>query len=291
MVLWFADTSDPSGHYHQGAKRMLISFAYILKQADCANWMRERPADAEVFLDSGAFGVSTGRARIDLAGYVAYIKHISRAERDLFTDAPLVAGARGATQYASLDVIGDWRASRKNYDAMLAHGLTPIPTFHKGSPWEELDRLAGSSPGLLALGGMAARNQSQTLVALRPYLDKAWSILQRHWPVKVHAFGVVGQDILERYPFYSADSATHVLSASMGRVKEFVKGRLIGNRPWKEYALEKMDMVVMDRVGQARSGRRLRNIEAMLKMERHVTSLWRYRGVSWDEAGSYTGTV
>jgi hypothetical protein len=71
MKLWVADTYGFRHHYDSGFRRVLISYAYVKKNNEAARWIRERgqdgcPPDCEIFLDSGAFGVFTGQAKIDL---------------------------------------------------------------------------------------------------------------------------------------------------------------------------------------------------------------------------------
>ncbi len=276
VLIYFADSNAFRRTYDAGGKRALVSFAYVLENKDSADWVTSRPADAELFMDSGAFGVFTGKARITLDSYSDYLRHI---------------GTSAVSCYASLDVIGDWRATARNYDRMVADGFSPIPTFHKGSPWHELERIASSGVSRIALGGMAGKTTSQTVLGLGVYLDQAWSIIRKHWPVKVHAFGVVGQEILERYPFYSADSTSAILSAGMGRVLRFEHGLLRTGTDWRVHAPRTMDMTSMDKVGGAREGRRILNVAAMLKLERSVTASWEARGVSWSDDGTYTGRV
>ena len=50
-------------------------------------------------------------------------------------------------------------------------------------------------------------------------LDKFFDLIQRKHPtVKVHAFGITVLDILECYPFTSADSTSYQKSATMGAI-------------------------------------------------------------------------
>lgn len=260
--------------YQTGTRNRLLSYAFIEDWADLAFefWVESRPDSACVFLDSGAFSAYMRGTQIDLSAYCDYIQQHHDA---LYC-------------YAALDVIKDWRASAKNLDLMLARGLKPIPCFHRGSPWEELERLADEHE-YIALGGMVGSGKHDALTpeASGPYLDEAWRHLEKHWPVKVHLFGVVAQWVLERYPFFSADSASAIMGAGMGRVSRFRDGRL-QSRGWVDDVEATWDGVVADGVGRtegksksAHAGRRRRNIEGMLALERYVTDLWAARGVVW----------
>jgi len=251
-----------------GVINRLLTFADVdgWAREAFAFWVENRRARANVFLDSGAFGAYTRGAEIDLERYCDYIR-----------------GHEAALEcYAALDVIGDWRATQRNLDIMLARGLKPIPTFHRGSPWEVLDQLSGSFP-YVALGGMAGGGGRAltTRKRLMPYLDECWRRLWRRWPIKVHAFGVIAQWVLERYPFYSADSSSAIVGAGMGRVGRWCHGRL-RTLPWREDFDRRHDLLVADEAGKSvHAGRRRRNIEAQLALQRHVTELWAIRGVAW----------
>lgn len=277
--------TDRTGQLEQqmadaGLSNRLLTYADVdgLAKDSFAFWVGGgcQCGPVSIFLDSGAFGAYTRGITIDLDSYCQYIE-----------------AHRGAIDcYAALDVIKDWRATAHNLDLMVARGLMPIPCFHRGSPWEELDRLARDFP-YIALGGMVGGNGQGTHDSLTqdkagPYLDECFSRLQRHWPVKVHLFGVVAQWVLERYPLFSADSASAIMGAGMGRVSRFEDGRL-RSRPWQEDLADTWDGLIADGVGRsegkslsAHAGRRTRNIEAMLALERYITDLWAARGVRWD---------
>lgn len=263
----------------EGVRHRLLTFA------DVDGWAREAfefwvqqatpPSGARVFLDSGAFSAYTRKATIDLGRYCDYIKQHSAA----------------LDCYAALDVIGDWRATAKNVAEMCSRGLQPLPTFHRGSPWEELDRIAAEHP-YIALGGMVGGQGKRGSVLeddLSPHLDHCFRVLEKRWPVKVHAFGVIAQWVLERYPFFSADSATAIMGAGMGRVIRFRDGQLRSGA-WTDDVARTWDGAVADGVGRAskdggsksaHAGRRRRNVEALLAYERYLTRLWTARGISW----------
>jgi len=284
MRLYFAGNVKPSANddahavcYADGVRSRLQTFA------DIDDWAREGfrywvedapPRDVSVFLDSGAFGAFMRGAKLDLGRYCDYI-----AEHKQALDC-----------YAALDVIGDWEGTKANTDAMVARGLRPIPTYHRGSPWHALDRIAAEFP-YIAIGGLAAdtsrpgQRPSFSQANIQPFMDEVFLRLERHWPVKVHAFGMISQWALERYPLYSADSATAIVGAGMGRVSRFRRG-LLQSSPWFPDDLERTwDGAVADGVGRAggsaHAGRRRRNIEAVLALEQEMTDLWTAKGVAW----------
>lgn len=261
--------------YDAGIRNRLVSYAFVDDWAEeaFAFWVRNRPSGVSVFLDSGAFSAMTRKTTIDLDKYCAYIAEHQDA----------------LACYAVLDVIGDWRATSVNLDIMEKRGLHPVPCFHRGSPWAELDRLCRDHKHI-ALGGMVGDGTRGTTNEndLTPHLDACWRVIEKHWPVKVHVFGIVTQWVLERYPFHSADSASAIMGAGMGRVMRWRAGKM-RSRGWQEDAREMLDGVVVDGVGRtggksqsAHPGRRRRNIEAQLACERYLTDLWAAKGVTWE---------
>ncbi len=288
MKLYFAGNivgkSEVLG-YQWGLRNRLMSFA------DKDTWGKEVFAlwiegeevykDGSVFLDSGAFGAWSRGAVLSVPAYCEYI-HRYHNRLDL---------------YANLDVIGDWRGSARNLDLMLANGLQPMAVFHKGSPWAELHRLA--SLGLpLALGGLVGGGKSVTAGNIQAYLDGCWARLRQYWPIRVHVFGIVAQWVLERYPWFSADSSTAIVSGGLGRVQWWEKGRITTDS-WINYTRRTLDGRLADGVALDRSenkvqsahlGRRCFNVQAQLQLERHVTDLWTSRGVTWD-GDKFTGTL
>lgn len=253
-----------------GIQHRLLSFADAFGWATAAfEYWASDDAPRPFFLDSGAFGALTRGATINLDHYCQWIKDHQQH----------------LACYACLDVIGNWRASARNYDRMLAKGLNPIPTYHMGSPEHELRRLLGMAD-YIALGGVVGAHEND----MKPWLDRCFNIIYHEfWPKKVHVFGVLAQWALERYPLYSADGSSALVGAGMGRVTTFEEGRMYA-RPWMEYAKQTHDGHVMDFIstvqakkGSAHRGRRRVNAQAFHDLQRHVTDLWTMRGILWED--------
>jgi len=153
-----------------------------------------------IFLDSGAFSAHMKNEPIDLDKYIDFIKQYEE----------------GITHYANLDVIGDAKGTWKNQRKMEKAGLTPLPVFHIGEDFKYMDRCMEYD--YFCIGGMARIGQPDRVA----FLDKCFSIIcdtPKKLPnSKVHAFGMTNLKLLTRYPWYSADSTTWLLSASMGEV-------------------------------------------------------------------------
>lgn len=232
-------------------------------------WVTERsptdfpPVDSFVFLDSGAFSAHTQGIAIDIQSYCDFIKR--------YEDA--------VTVYAALDVIGNVPETNKNVEIMESQGLYPLPTFHRGSRWSELQRLC-ERYDYFALGGVASENAGRKI--LQNWLDGCFSIIGKHWPKRIHGFGIQSQWALERYPFFSTDSTNSIIGGGLGRVSQFVDGKLTTVH-WTQYSRTHIDASVIDTEteGSAYMQRIFKNCEALVALEKHLTDLWTHKGVVW----------
>lgn len=136
-------------------------------------------------LDSGAFSAHHSGATIDLGEYIEFC-------RDRLTNDPQ------CTEVFALDVIGDWRASLKNTEAMWEAGVPAIPAYHVGEPAHVLKHMADTYPKI-ALGG-AVGMRGPTKIAF------AKAAFAQVWPKPIHGFGFGGQQQLMAVPWHSVDA-------------------------------------------------------------------------------------
>ena len=271
MLYWGAELIGESelleGALCSGLRNRLLSYADIENVAGTFRfWLSREPSGKRLFLDSGAFSVFTRGAQINLDEYISYIKE---HEKNLFC-------------YAGLDVIDDPVGTRKNFEIMKKAGLNPVPTFHVGSSLSELE-LYCASCSYIALGGMVPLSRQKE--TLQGFLDSCFSIVKKNWPIKVHAFGMTAQWLLERYPFYSCDSTTAFVGGGMGRVLSFDKGRLTSS-VWQDQGKQGKTAGLVDNLngdGSKHLARRIHNVRVMVRFEKHITDLWKKRGIEWQE--------
>lgn len=155
-----------------------------------------------LFLDSGAFSAKTKGVEINLQEYIKFIK-----DNDDYID-----------HYANLDVIGSAEKSFENQLTMEKAGLHPIPCFHYGEPVEYLKRYIDKYD-YIALGGMVIGSTT----ALTDWLDYIFAEFicdkKTFLPkVKVHGFGMTSLPLMLRYPWFSVDSTSWVLTGRFGGV-------------------------------------------------------------------------
>lgn len=94
-------------------------------------------------MDSGAFSVANSGKTIALTDYIAASKDVD------------------AFEVFALDVIGDPRASQRNYCKTWSAGAPGIPTFHRGSDFRYLDQMMRCDK--IAIGGLVRASGKKTV--------------------------------------------------------------------------------------------------------------------------------
>lgn len=138
-------------------------------------------------LDSGAFSAHTCGIDISLGSYIDICKRL----RD--QDATL-------SEIFALDVIGDWKASVRNVEAMWKAGVEAIPAFHPGEPWDLLKGLARDYPKI-AIGGVAKAHKKHKIAF-------AQQCFARVWPKPIHGFGFGEKGHILALPWHSVDATS-----------------------------------------------------------------------------------
>lgn len=155
----------------------------------------------KIFLDSGAYSAFTKNVEIDIQEYISFIKKYKKH----------------LTAYAVLDVIGDVSGTLKNQMIMEDAGLNPVPCFHIGEPVKYLKKYINNYE-YIALGGMVPVSTPD----LKPWLDDVFSKYicdENGMPrVKVHGFGMTVISLMLRYPWYSVDSTSWLMTGRFGGV-------------------------------------------------------------------------
>ena len=265
MKIYFAGAEAfPEMLHEEGCKFLM---AYPSKKI--IEWKNK----TEVFVDSGAFSVFTGKKTINHQAYIDFIKDI---------DVEI---------YASLDVIGSARQSKENVVEELKQGLTPIPTFHSGEPLDYLDYYMDNFD-FISLGGLVGGSIKSIML----FLDKCWNrIAQKNRTLKVHAFGVMSYKILSTYPFYSCDGTSWMLGSQRGNamtvgdgVSEYV-GQIHmeeGDKITDTFGPNFLNFVHHNKTPEERTKRgnirNRHNVRQYLKMQKQLTELWQKRGINWD---------
>lgn len=119
--------------------------------------------------------------------------------------------------WATLDVIGDDKATWENQRIMEEHGVGGIPVFHLEDDIKYLYRCLDYK--YFALGGIAGAGSSERRRI--HFLDMCWDIICDSDGIpkcRVHGFGLASPTLLHRYPWYSYDSSSWVSYGRFGIV-------------------------------------------------------------------------
>jgi hypothetical protein len=164
--------------------------------------MQEAKKRVELFLDSGAYSAWSQGKEINIDEYISFIK-----ENKEVIDV-----------YANLDVIGNAEATWNNQMRMEKAGLKPLPVFHYGEDLKWLKRILDQNYGYISFGGMVPISTGDLI----HWLDQLFKIYicdpdgMPH--TKVHGFGLTSLRLMLRYPWYSVDSTSWVVTGRMGSI-------------------------------------------------------------------------
>lgn len=260
----------------------------LLEQCGVTRWLIAYPnkkipiylaKGIDIFIDSGAFSVFTGKKKIKHQDYIDFIKKYK------------------PKTYASLDVIGKPEETLKNYEEEIRQGLKPIPAFHFGED-EKYLRYYLSKTDFIALGGMVKKPRKQVEI----FNQRAWKVIgEVNRKCKVHAFGIWSLNILTRYPYYSADGTTWFAGSQRGSLLPFshkytsttqVNLGFQGDREKINKAINTIGVDIFrychhNQTAKEKTFRgNLRNeynIYAYLKLEKYLTELWKLKGIEWPD--------
>jgi hypothetical protein len=155
----------------------------------------------DLFLDSGAYSAWSQGIEIEIDDYISFIKehkkHIS--------------------VYANLDVIGDPEATLNNQKIMEKAGLKPLPCFHYGEDIKYLKYYLKNYQ-YIAFGGMVGTHKVNLDKWLNEMFGKYICDKEGYPKIKVHGFGLTSLSLTMKYPWYSVDSTSWVMTGRMGGV-------------------------------------------------------------------------
>ena len=189
----------------QGCKRL---FSFAEKPYSKINMYLDN--DYKLFIDSGAFSIAHKARRgknLTIDDYVNFINENTRPQLFASFDViPIPLNTETAKDSAE--------QSLYNYLYMLDRIEQKdklIPVYHYGEDFKYLEKILSYNPKYIAFGGRGGIHTKY----LYNCLDKFFDIVKG---VNVHAFGITVLDLLEQYPFTSADSTSYQKVATMGGI-------------------------------------------------------------------------
>ena len=165
--------------------------------ADVAN---AHAAGMDLFLDSGAFTAFTQDQTIGVEEYAGFIHQT----RDMWSVC------------SCLDDIGNARGSYENQKALESNGVQTAPVFHCREDVRWLVKYLDEGYDYILLGGMVPESSRYLL----SWLDDLWGNYLTNPDgtprVKVHGFGLTDQTLMFRYPWFSVDSSSWLMTGIFG---------------------------------------------------------------------------
>ncbi len=117
----------------------------------------------------------------------------------------------------NLDSIGDAKQSYLNWIKLRDMGAQTIPVYHLGTP-EKYLKMYLKQTGYIGLGAIANMDTEQRLRGLSG-IWKRYLVDHNNMPIyHIHGLGLTAIKIMLRYPWYSVDSFTPVISAVWGSI-------------------------------------------------------------------------
>jgi len=194
--------------------------------------MKKNIFDFKVFIDCGAPSLYNKLSRNDLSGGrgVMGTKMSERKFDDYsYVDKPEYATYREAyiefmlkhkdevDVYSNLDVINNPKLTYRNQKIIEEAGLHPIPVWHLGNDPKWLERYV-KEYDYIAIGGLVP-NPTSVLIPLLDALFKEHLLDSKGYPkVKLHGFACTSLPLMERFPWFSVDSATCRKLANFGSI-------------------------------------------------------------------------
>ena len=176
-----------------------------------------------LFIDSGAFSVHTGKAKVTADEYIKYLNSIDEYI-DVFAQLDTIPGEFGKPK-SKQDYEESARKSWENFLYMRERVLSPhklMPVFHFGESFDVLRYMLSwrdDNGDRLDYVGISPANdaaQKDKNVYLREVADV---IARSENPnVKTHLYGMTSLDALSKYPCYSADSISHRLISGYAKI-------------------------------------------------------------------------
>lgn len=183
----------------------------------------DAPTNGKLFIDSGAHSAHTKGVELDLEEYINW----SNEYMDKFTVYVQVDKIPGRYLMPKTheDFLEAPKLSWENYLYMHDRSKDPsklMPVFHQGEDLKWLENMCNYTfpdGSKIPYIGLSPRGDV-SLKAKYDFSAECFGIIHnsKNPDVKTHALGATSLEMLERLPYYSADSTTWVLVSAYGQV-------------------------------------------------------------------------
>lgn len=264
----------------EGINSTLWSFAYGTSSQErdwrsCWELTRNRGMKVRVILDSGAFTAWSSGKTVKLEDYAEWAIKISKSfpfDSIRFINLDHIPGKKGLSATADQIKMAASQ-SLKNADTLRTLGVTPlVEVFHQDEPFELLkiinERRKG---GVIALSPRNDVSVQQRELWLKKCLQYCVKEFGKENIPPCHGLAVTSERLLKAFPFFSGDSSTWTQCLQYGKAREIGIKKI---PPAKGGDAEKMVNIHALR----------HNVRKFKRIESDMTSLWKLRGITWDES-------
>ena len=175
-----------------------------------------------IFVDSGAFSAHTKGRELDVDEYIQYVND-RKGCFEVIAQVDKIPGTFGKKKTKE-ELLEAPELSWENYLYMRPkvldyNNLTPI--FHQGEDFKHLHRMLETTfdGEHIPYIGISPANDVSTKDKGK-WFEKVFAIIRdsSNPNVKTHAFGMTSLELLEKYPFYSADSTSWLMTSANGSI-------------------------------------------------------------------------
>ncbi len=178
-----------------------------------------KKAKIQLMFDSGMFSAWSRNEELSMTEYVDYLKEHKKYLYSYvtFDVVPKPSSTNGAPPTRK-ETERSGAGSYENHQMMKSFGLGPIPVFHQGESFKWLIKYIEDGEDYI---GISTWKTNMTQREQIEWLDRVFTLItdRRGKPiVKTHGFGIASPKLMMRYPWFSVDSTTWVLSAGFGKI-------------------------------------------------------------------------
>lgn len=198
----------------------------LLDRIVIKGWIESRQeghGKGHLFIDSGAFSAHTRGAEVNVDEYIEFLNSIDD-DVHIFAQVDKIPGVFRQPKTRE-ELLEAPHQSWENYLYMRPKLKSPkklLPIFHQGEEYKWLENMlewTDENGEHIPYMGISPAND-QPVKEKEKFIEKCFKIIAKssNPNVKTHAFGMTSLNILERYPFTSADSTSWILNAAMGSI-------------------------------------------------------------------------
>lgn len=221
FILYFAGAKNKVADKYMLEHNAHRLCSQLLDRANIDDWCCNKSDESNLFVDSGAYTAYTKGININVDDYIDYLNSITE-NLTIFAQLDTIPGRYGVAKTLQ-DRAEAPKYSWDNYLYMRKKLKEPdklIPIFHQGEDFKWLENMLNWVDEKGNHINYIGVSPAFDLPGLEEFLDLSFDVIKHsdNPNVKTHAFGMTRLDILEKYPYTSADSTSWKLTAAMGSI-------------------------------------------------------------------------